>query len=282
MHISDSYDYINISYLEYDTPTHFSKTDQEPQKNIEKEPSDKAYELYISEDSFQKYRQEILNNESILEEQKNQFKKEFEESLGVYKELPNWQIVGDWVDRLYEIENEIYRDIHKKGIVYGFTDIVSISAYAYSTAYQELEEKYKDPDYLKIISYEFFPISSKEEEIKCLNEAYKQVTSMHILIMNSLKYTKDRSSALGIKYLGKKNTNTEDSQELERIFEEIRRKICKYSQDSMESHTEKDAENTYNDVNTIVSSVLSQNKEFCDKLQWLFCDLYKIRENYTF
>lgn len=263
----------NFDFLEYDNLA-------KPNQNVKEvaETSDKAYELYISEESFQKYRQEMLAREKYEEELEIQSAKINYEK---YKDNLNLSYVGDWVDRLYEIENEIYRDIHKKGIVYGFTDIVSISAYAYSTAYQELEEKCSNPDYLPK-RYSAFCPSAKEEEIKCLNEAFKQVTSMHILMMNSLKYTKDRSSALGVKYLGKKNTNTEDSQELERIFEEIRKKIGKYSQDSMENHTEKDAENTYKDVNSIVSSVLSQNKEFWNKLQWLFSDLYKNRWEYQF
>ena len=49
---------------------------------------------------------------------------------------------------------------------YGFTDIMSMSAYAYATLYQEIEEKFSNPNPEEVKSFGWNRIKTKEEDAK--------------------------------------------------------------------------------------------------------------------
>ena len=227
--------------------------------SVKEEVSHPECDVYISEEAFEKYREEIQERMKALEEKEQ-----------AYPKQTDILAVGKWYDKLIEKEKEIKANMRKNNSNYGFTDIMSMSAYAYATLYQEIEEKFSNPNPKEVKSFGWNRIKTKEEEIEELNLAYDKVMQWNMMAMDSCKIRAEIKARFGnepLEFAETDKSKEADRDELKSMMQEIKEKVSKQRYDNKE--------NMYSQVNAIVTSTLRQNQAFWSKMQWLFKDFSK-------
>ena len=242
----------------YSEPFNYLQWDQNKNSGNESIKSEKREmlppmcDVFISDEAWAKYREEI--------QEKNKSKTECD-----IQEQPDIIAIGKWYDRLREKEQSIYDDMRKKHISYGFSDIISISSYAYSSLYQEIEQKYAGQKTVDRWGL------TKEKEIEQLDIAFETVMGWNMMAMNSRKMIAEARAKVyhdPLKYIENKKTQKDDEDELKRIMQKIKGNIIQNSKGAKERD--------YKDVSSMVASVLNQHQTFTTKMEWLFKDFGKM------